>query len=78
MEKLPTGLATVAVVTTVATIVLTLTATIAGLIALVTDVAVGTANFSSGLAFATAIVATLFTVAVGFIDRSDVNTGSGA
>ncbi len=78
MEKFPTGLLTVAVATTVATIVLTLTATVAGLLALVTEVAVGAANFSSGLAFATAIVATLFTGVVGLIVRADANTGSGA
>lgn len=78
MEKLPTVLGNVAVVTTVATIVLTLTATIAGLLALVTQFAIGAGNLLSGVAFATASVATLFTVAVGFIDRSDTNTGSGA
>lgn len=69
---------TVAVGTTVATIVLTLTATIAGLLALVTEVAVGAGNLLSGVAFATACVAVLLTVAFGFIDRSDTNTNSGA
>ncbi len=78
MEKLPAVLVTVAVTTTIATIVLTLTATIAGLLALVTEFAIGAGNLLSGVAFATACVATLSTIAVGFIARADANTGSGA
>lgn len=74
MEKLPAIVLTAAVKTTVATIVLTITATIAGLIAPFTSAAEEVANFSSGLAFATAIVATLFTVAVGFIAKADRDT----
>ncbi len=52
----------------------TVIATIAGLLALVTQAAVPVANFSSGAAFATASLATLFTVAVGLIAKADANT----
>lgn len=72
MEIPPIVLST-AVKTTVATILLTVTATIAGLIAQFTPVA-AIANFSSSLAFATAIVATLFTFAVGFTAKADGGT----
>ena len=71
MEKLPSIILTTAVKTTVATVLLTVTATIAGLIAPFTSAAALVANFSSGLAFATAIVATLFTFAVGLIAKAD-------
>lgn len=73
MEIRPIVLST-AVKTTVATILLTVTATIAGLIAQFTSAAAQVANFSSGLAFATAIVATLFTAAVGFAAKADGDT----
>ena len=73
MEKLPSIILTTAVKTTVATVLLTVTATIAGLIAPFTSAAAQVANFSSGLAFATAIVATVFTVSVGFITKADEN-----
>ena len=74
MEKLPSIILTTAVKTTVATVLLTVTATIAGLITPFTSAAAKVANFSSGLAFATAIVATVFTVSVGFITKADGNT----
>jgi hypothetical protein len=74
MEKLPAIVVTTAVKTTVATIVLTVTATIAGLTAQFTSAAAQVANFSSGLAFVTAIVATLFTAAVGFAAKADGDT----
>lgn len=73
MEIRPIVLST-AVNTTVATILLTVTATIAGLIAQFTSAAAQVANFSSGSAFATAIVATLFTFAVGFTAKADGDT----
>lgn len=78
MEKLSTVVLSTAVKTTVVTIVLTAIATIAGLVALVTEVANPVANFSSGLAFATASLATLSIVAVGLIAKADVNTEPGA
>ena len=67
MEQLSSIILTTAVKTTDATIVLTVTATIAGLIAPFISAAALVANFSSGLAFTTAIVATLFTFAFGLI-----------
>ncbi len=73
MEKLSSIILTTAVKTTVATILLTVTATIAGLIAPFTSAAAKVANFSSGLAFATAIFATLFTFAFGLIAKVDGN-----
>ena len=73
MEQLSSIILTTAVKTTDATIVLTVTATIAGLIAPFISAAALVANFSSGLAFATAIVATVFTVSVGFITKADGN-----
>ncbi len=78
MEKLSTIVLSTAVKTTVATIVLTAISTIAGLVALVTEVAIPVANFSSGIAFATASLATLFTFAIGLIAKADVNTEPGA
>lgn len=66
-----------AVKTTVATIVLTAIATIAGLVAQFTEAAAFVANLSSGLAFTTACVATLSIVAVGLIAKANVNTKPG-
>lgn len=65
MEKFLAQLLTVAVGTTVGTILLTIAATVAGLVALVSSVAIQSANLFSGAAFATACVAALLSVVVG-------------